>query len=272
METNYLFDPIQFKEFGFSFFEGSDFYYRYQISKKLFKKHVYIPFGPNCKTKQGFLNFLEHTNTLEKITIDLPMIYSNETKQEVINLLKEKGFKQIPYVHQDEETIIINKKDFKISSKLRNKINHGHSVAEVLVKQTLNEKELNNLYNIYLISSKRINFNPKSINIFKKMSENSLISLAYKDNEMLGFVFGYIFNSCSKNILAIMFTAQTDLGREMRVGHAMHYDLFEKAFNEHAIDLIDFHGASRTKNRPYTSFKQEFSSNFQDLPGSFTRS
>jgi len=178
METNYLFDPIQFKEFGFSFFEGSDFYYRYQISKKLFKKHVYIPFGPNCKTKQGFLNFLEHTNTLEKITIDLPMIYSNETKQEVISLLKEKGFKQIPYVHQDEETIIINKEDFKISSKLRNKINHGHSVAEIQVKQTLNEKELNDLYNIYLISSKRINFNPKSINIKPPANSALFLNLA----------------------------------------------------------------------------------------------
>jgi lipid II:glycine glycyltransferase (peptidoglycan interpeptide bridge formation enzyme) len=87
---------------------------------------------------------------------------------------------------------------------------------------------------------------------------------------MIGFVFGYIFDSCSKKILMVMFTAQTDEGRDNRIGHAMHYDLFEKAFN--SVDVIDFHGASRTKNRPYTSFKQEFSSNFQELPGSFTRS
>lgn len=268
----YLFDPIQFKEFGFKFYKGTDFYYRYQTSKKLFKKHTYIPFGPNCENKQGFLNFLEHINSLEKITIDLPMIYSEETREEAINLLKEKGFKQIPYFHQDEETIIINKHDFKINTKLRNKINHGHNVSKIIVKEKLNEEELNELYNVYLISSKRINFVPKSIDIFKKMSESSLVSLCYKDNELIGFVFGYIYNLNSKRILMIMFTAQSNEGRNSRIGHAMHYDLFEKAFNEYNIDLIDFHGASRTKNRPYTSFKQEFSSNFVALPGSFTRS
>jgi lipid II:glycine glycyltransferase (peptidoglycan interpeptide bridge formation enzyme) len=99
------------------------------------------------------------------------------------------------------------------------------------------------------------------------MSESSLVSLCYKNNNLIGFVFGYVFNK----ILMIMFTAQSNEGRELRIGHAMHYDLFEKAFNEYNIDLIDFHGASRTKDRSYTSFKQEFSSNFVSLPGSFTR-
>jgi hypothetical protein len=268
MEKNYyLFDPIQFKEFGYEFYEGIGFYFRYQLSKKLFHKHIYIPFGPSCETKQGFLNFLDHING--KVTIDLPMIYCEETKKEVINMLENRGFKKIPYVHQDEETIIINKDDFKISSKLRNKINHGHSVSNIVIKEKLNEEELKELYDVYLISSKRIKFNPKNIDIFKKMSENSLISLCYKNNKMIGFVFGYIFNSCSKNILMVMFTAQTDEGRDNRIGHAMHYDLFEKAFQK--VDLIDFHGASRTKNRPYTSFKQEFSSNFCALPGSFNK-
>jgi len=266
----YIFDPIQFKEFGYEFQEGTDFYFRYQLSKKLFRKHTYIPFGPNCETKQGFLNFLEYIDKIGKVTIDLPMIYCEETKKEVISMLENRGFKKIPYVHQDEETIIINKDEFKISSKLRNKINHGHSVSNIIIKEKLSEEELKELYDIYLLSSKRIKFNPKSIDIFKKMSESSLVSLCYKDNKMIGFVFGYIFNSCSKKILMIMFTAQTDEGRDNRIGHAMHYDLFEKAFN--SIDLIDFHGASRTKNRPYTSFKQEFSSNFQELPGSFTKS
>lgn len=268
----YLFDPIQFKEFGFKFYKGTDFYYRYQTSKKLFKKHTYIPFGPNCETKQGFLNFLKHIDELEKVTIDLPMIYNEETKQEVIGLLKEKGFKNIPYNHQDEETIIIDKNEFRINTKLRNKVNRGRNVSQIIVKEKLNEQELNDLYNIYLISSKRINFTPKSIDIFKKMSESSLISLCYKDNILIGFVFGYIYNFDSKKVLMIMFTAQSNEGRELRIGHAMHYDLFEKAFNEYNIDLIDFHGASRTKDRPYTSFKQEFSSNFVALPGSFTRS
>jgi len=269
--NNYnIFDPIQFKEFGFEFYEGNDFYFRYQSSKKLLRKSIYIPFGPNCKTKQGFLNFLEYIKDKGKITIDLPMIYCKENKEEVINILKSRGYKNIPYIHQDEETIVIYKDDFKISSKLRNKINHGNNVSNIVIKETLNEEELKELYNIYLISSERIGFAPKNIDIFKKMSESSLVSLCYKDNRMIGFVFGYIFESCSKKILMVMFTAQTEEGRNNRIGHAMHYNLFEKAFE--IVDLIDFHGASRTKNRPYVSFKEEFSSNFEVLPGSFTLS
>ncbi len=263
----YLFDPIQFKEFGFEFCKNSDFYYRYQSTKKLFRKTIYIPFGPNCETKQGFIHFLESLNKKERIIIDLPMIYCEETKKEVINLLKEKGFKETQYIHQDEETIIINKEGFKIDSKLRNKVNRGHTVSNTIIKENLNEKELNELYQIYLISSKRIGFNPKSIDMFKKLSESCLVSLCYKDNKMIGFIFGYIFQSCNKKVLTVMFTAQTDEGRVNRIGHVMHYDLFEKAFE--TVNLIDFHGASRTKNRPYTAFKQEFSSNFQSLPGSF---
>ncbi|MDD5013169.1 MAG: hypothetical protein PHD93_02095 [Candidatus Pacebacteria bacterium] len=265
MINYYIFDPIQFKEFGFEFYKGSDFYYRYQSTKKLFRKTTYIPFGPNCKTKKGFLNFLDHIKG--RTIIDLPMIYCDETKKEVINLLNEKGFKKTAYIHQDEETIIINKEDFKIDSKLRNKINRGHNLSNTIIKNSLDEKELKDLYQIYLLSSKRIGFNPKDIDVFKKLSENCLVSLCYKDNKMIGFVFGYIFQSCSKKILMVMFTAQTDEGKANRIGHAMHYDLFKQAFE--TVDLIDFHGASRTKNRPYVSFKEEFSSNFQELPGSF---
>lgn len=266
----YLFDPIQFQEFGYQFYKGDGFYYRYQLSKKLFRKHTYIPYGPNCETKEGFLSFLNHANEIGRKTIDLPMIYCEETKKEVIDALKKEGYKEIPYIHQDEETIIINKGEFKINSKLRNKINHGNNVSNTVIKEKINEEELKELYNIYLISSERIHFNPKNIDIFKKMLESSLISLCYKENKMIGFVFGYIFNCCSKKILMIMFTAQTEEGRNNRIGHAMHYNLFEKAFER--VDLIDFHGASRTKNRSYTSFKQEFSSNFINLPGSFIKS
>lgn len=266
----YLFNPIQFQEFGYQFYKGTGFYYRYQLSKKLFRKHTYIPFGPNCETKEGFISFLNHVDKIGKVTIDLPMIYCEKTKKEIIDMLKNKGFKNIPYVHQDEETIIINKSDFKINSRIRNKINHGNRVSNIIIKEKLTEEELKELYNIYLISSKRINFNPKNIDVFKKMLESSLISLCYKENKMIGFVFGYIFQSCSKKIFMVMFTAQTEEGKKNRIGHAMHYNLFEKAFE--SVDLIDFHGASRTKNRPYVSFKEEFSSNFCELPGSFKKS
>ena len=60
--TFYLFDPVQEKEYGASFFQGADFYYRFIQSKKLFFKNIYIPFGPVCKNKQGFKNFLRQLN------------------------------------------------------------------------------------------------------------------------------------------------------------------------------------------------------------------
>jgi len=281
-DQHYLFNPIQFKEFGYKFYKGEDFYYRYQLSKKLFWKNIYIPFGPNCKIKQGFLNFIEHINKIKfgRITIDLPMIYCRERKDEVINILKDNRYKKIPYIHQDEETIIFSKDNFKVISKLRNKIKHGYNKSKIVIKKELTENEFKELYNIYLNSSKNIGFKPKKIDIFKKMSESCLVSLAFsKDNNMMGFVFGYLFNVCARDfsekdnskILLIMFTAQTDLGKKNRIGHAMHYNLFEKSFQEYNIDVIDFHGASRTKKRPYVSFKKEFSSNFCQLPGSFTK-
>ena len=281
MQENYLFDPVQFKEFGYDFYQGEGFSYRYQFSKKLFWKNIYIPFGPNCITKQGFLSFLLHINKLKftKIMIDLPMIYCKERKREVISMLEENGFKKTSYIHQDEETIIFNKNDFKINSKLRNKIRHGLEKCKIITKNNLTDREMQDLYNIYLESGKRIGFESKKIDVFKKMSENCLVSLAYYNNTMVGFVFGYLFDVCAVDfckkdiakIMLVIFTAQNELGRKNRIGHAIHYDLFEKAFQHYNVEMVDFHGASRAKNRTYVSFKQEFCLNFYLLPGSFVK-
>lgn len=266
----YIFDPIQFKEFGYCFFDGGDFYFRYQLSKKIFWKNIYIPFGPNCKTKKSFDDFLGYADSFKftKITIDLPMIYNEQTAKEVVQKLESSGFKKIPYIHQDEETIIISRDEFKPDSKRMNKIRYGYKFADIVVKKELTAEEINEVYKIYLLSSERIGFVPKNKDIFTKLSENCLVSLAYnkENNKIEGYVFGYVFE---KNLL-IMFTGLTDYGRNHRLGHVLHYDLFSDAFKKYNIDMIDFHGASRTKNRSYTDFKQEWGGKFYSLPGSFT--
>ncbi len=279
----YLFDPIQFKEFGDNFFEGKDFYFRYQSSKKIFFENIYIPFGPNCFKKEGFLNFTNHINALrfKKITIDLPMIYCREIKEDVLKAFKKNNFKEKPYFYQDEETILIKKENFRPKIKLMNEVKHGYKAVDVIVKNQLTEDESKAIYEIYLVSSKRIGFKPKQIDVFKKLSENCLVSLAYskKDYKIQGFVFGYLFNTCAKDfydkdtskILLVMFAAETDLARENKIGHAMYYKLIKTSFEEHDVDIIDLHGASRTKNRNYTVFKQKFSKNFYPLPGSFSK-
>lgn len=283
IDEHYIFDPIQFKEFGYEFFEDDGFYYRYQLSSKLFWKTIYIPFGPNCTTKQGFLNFIQHINKIrfiKKIIIDLPMIYCKKRKEEIIKILADNGYKKVPYVYQDEETILFKKEEFGAKSQLMNKVRHGCKKCKIVVKNNLTENEFKEIYDIYLNSSKKIGFKPKNISIFKKMSESCVVSLAYsEDRRIQGFVFGYLFDICAKDfynkdtskILLVMFTAQTDWARENRIGHAMHYNLFKKSFEEYNVDIIDFHGASRTKKRTYLSFKCEFSKNFYSLPGSFVK-
>ena len=281
-EQYYVFDPIQFKEFGYYFFNKNDFYYRYQLSKKIFWKYIYIPYGPNCRTEKSFDDFLKHINSLKftKITLDLPMIYNNQITKEVVSKLENCGFRKIPYIHQDEETIIILKNEFKLNSKRMNKVRHGYRFVDIAVKKELTGEEINNIYEIYLLSSKRIGFVPKNKNVFIKLSENCLVSLAYnKENKKIeGYVFGYIINSdqtiiesAKGKILLVMFTGLTDYGRNCRLGYALHYDLFDAAFENHNIDMIDFHSASRTKNRSYVAFKQDWGGGFYLLPGSFTK-
>jgi len=283
IESYYIFNPIQFKEFGYHFFEGNNFYYRYQLSQKLFWKNIYIPFGPVCQTQKGFENFLNHLDNFKftKITIDLPAIYNQKRIQEVVNKLKEHGYKKKPYIYQDEETIILLKEHFRLKSERMNKVRYGYKFSNIVIKNQLKNDEIDKIYKIYLIAIKRLGFPPKNKDMFKKLSENCLVSLAYskETNELEGYTFGYILNSDKADffdkekikILYVMFTGLTDYGRDKKLGHAMHYELFNYAFNNYDVDIIDFHGGSRTKNRSYVSFKQEFSNQFYSLPGSFTK-
>jgi len=278
----YLFDPIQFPEFGFNFFKNKNFFYRFQENKKFFFRTIYIPFGPVCNNKEGFNEFLKHLKTLKftKIIIDLPMIYHKGIEEEIVSKLLKSGFKKKNYIYQDEETIIIQKENFKLNSKKFYKVKQGLKNFDVIVKKELNNEELEKIYQIYLFSAKRIGFLAKKIDVFKKLLENALVSLAIDKNtqNIEGYVFGYCFQSYQNikgdniaNFLMVMFTGLTDKGRENNLGHSLHYQLFKEAFENYQIDFIDFHGASRTKNRSYTEFKKEWGGNFYSLAGSFQK-
>lgn len=282
-EFYYLFDPVQNKEYGGGFFQGADFYYRSQQSKKLFYKNIYIPFGPCCNTKEGFDNFLKHMQTLRfaKVTIDLPTIYNRKQSEEIIEKLKKAGYKKIPYFFQDEETLLAFKDDLKLDNKKRNIINRGQKFVDVEVKNKLSQKEIDDIYKIYLESGKRIGFSIKPKVVFEKLSEDCLVSLAVnkETKELEGYVFGTFFY-CQKTdfsdkeknkILFNMFTGTNSSGREHKIGHAMYYQLFKEAFEKHGVDMVDMRGASRTKNRSYLHFKHDFAKMFYDLPGSFRK-
>ena len=278
----YIFNPIQFKQFGYHFFDGGNFYYRYQFSKNFFWQNIYIPFGPNCETEKNFDDFLKHTDSFKftKIIIDLPMIYDKQIIKEIVQKLESHGFKKNPYIHQDEETVIILKNEFNLNSKQMNKIRHGYKFINITVKEGLTSEEIDEIYKIYLLSSEKIGFIPKNKDVFIMLCENCLVSLGYnkKNKKIEGYVFGYIMNNDQtivkggvKKILLVVFTGLTGYGRDNKLGYALHYDLFNEAFKNYNIDMIDFHGASRTKNRNYLSFKQSWTGKFYSLPGSFVK-
>jgi len=290
---SYLFDPIQYKEFGYDFFNGikaSDpgkFSYRYQTSKLLggVGKRIYIPLGPFADTKQDFIKFLDHCKKFKrtKLIIDLPIIYDAKIKKEVIEQLVSNGFRKREYI-QDDETLVLNRQNYTLKSHHLNKVHYGERFFDIKITDKLTDEELNRIYEIYLISSKRIDFKPKSIDIFKVMMGDSLSALAIsKDTKLVeGFVFCYYHDFFTKgltiltdkemaNILLVMFTAASDYGRDKRVGYVMHKVLFDYAFADEKTDLIDFHGASRKQGKIYVDFKQSFGGEFLPLGGSFEK-
>lgn len=279
---HYLFDPNQFKELGYNFYQGEDFYYRYQERKRLFFRSIYIPLGPNCPTPQGFDNFLNHINNFRfsKIKIDLPNIYDKAIKLSIINKLKKAGFKKSKYI-QDEETIIVKNEDLSLPHKEMYWVRYSLKRADLVVKDKLNDKEIDQIYDIYKVAISRLGAEVKDKSIFKKLSESCLAVIAYdkKTNQPEGYILGYltkanlkdITKSDNQNLLLVMYTGLTDQGRKLKLGRAMHYQLFKSAFEDHGVSICDFHGASRSHDRSYLEFKLSFSKRFLSLPGSFTR-
>ena len=302
----YLYDPIQLKEYGYEYYQDSDsedcdrgehkkvdadkiicFSYRYQKSKALagLINRIYIPLGPIAPTKESFIRFANHLDSLKKtkVIIDLPVIYDQAIRSEVRETLVKKEFKERKYI-QDDETLVLNRDNYKVRSHHMNKVRFGERFFDVEVKKELSEEELKRIYEIYLVSSRRINFIPKGIEVFKVLMKNSLSSVAIskETKQIEGFVFccyqdffaGGLTNLTKKdvsNILLVMFTASSDYGREKKVGYVMHKVLFDMAFEDEKTDLIDFHGASRSQGKIYVDFKESFGGEFLPLGGSFER-
>lgn len=279
----YIFDPTQFSEFGHQYFEGDGFSYRYQFSKKIFWQSIYIPFGPNCDSSSGFDNFIKHIKSkrLTRVKIDLPMIYNPKQSLWVTKKLKENGFKKTNYVQDDETIIVINDDLLKMQGSDMKRVRYGLKRADVVIKNSITNKEIDSIYEVYLVAMARLGVKPKDKTVFEKLSENCLVSLAYgKDSKKLdGFLLGYLINTdlssivggSAENLLLLILTGLTDKGREAKLGHAMHYELFKSAFEKYDVDVVDFHGASRKKGRSYVDFKTIFSKRFISLSGSFTR-
>jgi hypothetical protein len=277
----YLYDPSQLPEFGYNFYEGDGFTYRYQSSKRLFFKSFYIPLGPNCPTEQGFDNFLQHTKSLRftKVKIDLPMIYNTKHAAQVVDKIKKAGFTPATYI-QDEETLVVVKEDMNLKHSEMNQIRNGLKKADIVVKKTLDNTELDQLYDIYLIAAKRLEITPKNKSVFKRLADGGLTALAYdkETNELEGFLLNCftqtdlsdITKKGDTSLLLLMFTGLTDKGRDLQLGRAIYYELFRYAFEHTDTNVIDFHGASRSKGRSYMGFKTSFSKRFISLPGSFT--
>ena len=278
----YLFDPTQFSELGYSYYEGDGFSCRFQVSKKLFFKSIYIPLGPNCDTKQGFDNFLDYIKSQKftKVKIDLPTIYESSKSDEVVKKLQANGFKKSTYI-QDEETLVVTPNDLNLPHSEMTQVRYGLKRSDIVIKNSLTDEELDKSYSVYKIATKRLGVTPKNISVFKKLSENCQVALAYeKDTKNLeGFLLSYfvktdlseIANKSDGKLMLAMYTGLTDKGRDLRLGRAIYYESFKSAFDNNEADVIDFHGASRSKGRSYMGFKMSFSKRFISLPGSFER-
>lgn len=279
----YLFDPLQLKEYGRSFFQGEGFSYRYQLSKKMFWKSVYIPWGPVCDSANGFKNFLAHIDAQKftHTTIELPIIYDLKMANKIVDDLIANGFKKLNFTMQSDETLLIIKDRFHLPSAKMNKVRAGKRYADVEVKNVLDESEVDEIYSVYLIAISRLNAKPVSKDVFIRLSKNCLVSLAKnKETKKLeGYAFGYLTdfgpsdytNKMNNKIMTVVYTGLTDEGRDRRLGHYLHYELFNVGFESFDIDIINFHGASRTKNHSFLPFKLDFTDQFHKLPGCYDK-
>ena len=279
--TYYLVDPLQRKEYGREYYEGDGFSYRYQLSKKLFLRTIYIPWGPVCESERGFDNFLEHIKS-QKFThtvIELPVIYSSNTADSVMGKLLKNGFNKLTYTMQSDETLLVFKDKFHLSSSKMKRVRYGKKYANIEVKNHLTQAEIDEIYSIYLVAVARFDVKPVKKDVFVGLSDNCLTALARnKDTkELEGYLFCY-FNDIGPSdysdkpnnyILTAVYTGLTDAGRDHKLGHCMHYDLFVAAFNDYSVDIINFHGASRAKNPSYLAFKLDFTDHFHKLPGCY---
>lgn len=313
----YLFDPVQYKEFGKQFYKSNDndnhdgdedsnshannndnyqsipdsiedFTYRYQKGRRFLWETRYIPRGPICKSRQGFINFCKHTDKLHftKIIVDLPYIPDATQTKFLKQQIQEHGFKKRTCI-QDSETIIVNVNNMKLNDRARRYVKKGKTFADIIVEQKTDHTTLEATYRLYQNLAKRINFQAKSFAAFEIINENGLIAVAKKSNSnsskptIEGFLLGHLTqygddspqtmdtNFKKSTSLQLLFTALSSEAYEKKLGFAIHQELFTKAFEEYDVDFIDFHGADRKKS--YTKFKSKFGGEFVTLPGCYEK-
>ncbi len=282
----YLFDPVQLEQFGKKYFEGDSFFYRYQYKRRFagLLKNIYIPFGPILDKKEDLIKFLGgiKKRTLTKVVVDLPGIYDEEEKAFLQREFLNNGFKERKYI-QDKETILVTRDAYEPKSRAAQYCRKGNRQFRVEVKETLNKKEIFQIYNIYKGLADRIGFEPKKISALRVVVDNGLTSLAFnKDTGKIeGFLSGYLMNTelhlkkfdldkSEGKVLKLIFTGLTDFGYKKHVGYILHSALFESAYDR-GVDVVDFHGADRSKGRKYVHFKKKWGGDFFQYPGSFEK-
>lgn len=274
-----IFDAYQLPGYGGMVQEGYHYSFRYYLSKKLFFKSLYIPYGPVCETFEGFQNFVNDLKQYRftKIHIDLPIIYNPELEKLCVNLLRDEGFTQSEYI-LDNETLLVTPDNYTLNKRNMRYVRQGLREFIVEVVEHFNEDELREIEQLLAHASKTIGYKQKPFSSVLDVLGNGLSSVAYNriNGKIEGILIGYtnelnIGPERPTKILQLMFTALSDEARHVKAGFALHSALFDIAFHKSKYDIIDFHGASRSQGRSYVEFKRMFGGEFKSNAGSFKK-
>jgi hypothetical protein len=276
-------DAYQLKEFGTGhvYVDNGDFEARILKHSRLLLKNFYVPMGPVCHNLEEFDSFLDYMDSqkLTKVKVDVPLVFDEKVSKEIAQKFIKRGYKTGEFL-QDEETLVVNKDTLTITKHIRKNVKKGLQVYDVFVKDSLTEEEIQGIYNVYCISAQRIGFEAKPIETVRAIARNtiSVIGRHKETNSIDGFILGFrkkmfkdFYGGEVIDVLHFIFSGVTDAAKKAELGYVLNHDIFLKSFEEFGIDYVDFHGASRSKGRTYTSFKQGFGGEFIVYPGSFEK-
>lgn len=282
-----MFSGVQFKEFGKEFYQGEDFYCRFQSSSKLggLYKSIFVPLGPCCDSEKGLYNFLDWLDQkrFNKILIELPLILDSAFKDLTVKAFLSRGYKATEYKINEGETILTLKGAYKLSKDTAYKVRYGRKRARIDLTDSPNLADLNNAYSVYRESALRIGFQPKSLDAFKVLSDRAVLANAFIGEDCVGFILGYIFKTAATadilpqlagkgvTVCQIIFSGTNDHGRKNKMGYALRDALIKFAFEQKKVDVVDSLGASKKFDYSYYSFKKEFASVNISLGGAYSR-
>ncbi len=269
------YDPTGLKGFGRDFIEGPYYFGRYVSYSKLFFKGRYFPYGPSFKSAYEFKQFLIRLDKdkFTKTKLDLPLILDDKGRKQVLDLLKEFGYKKDKYI-QDKETILLTKNDYKLDPNYVRYVKRAEEkyVNEIIFDPT--EEQIKEVYEIYSSSGKGRGFNISKLEGFLELPGKVLSLMKDDKGEIQAFVLGsrvtILVNLLDIRYMFLMFSALTEIGRKDSLGYIVRTKLFDHLFSNNLIDIIDFHGADRER-RTYVEFKKSFGGNFYPLTGSFSK-